>query len=86
MGGWGKKIVEGGPHAFLKQGWKQKRLKFYDVCFFVQDLEDDFVKYHEMIETTIDLDMIQHHEYLIKPSFDEELQSKLCDTLIDVNN
>lgn len=44
------------------------------------------MKYHEMIETTIDLDMIQHHEYLIKPSFDEELQSKLCDTLIDVNN
>lgn len=49
----------------------------------LEDLGDDFIKYREMIETTIDLDMVQHHEYLIKPSFDEELQ-KLRDNMSDI--
>ena len=43
-----------------------------------QDLEQDFSKYQEMIESTIDMDMIQHHEYVIKPSFDEGLQRMLA--------
>ena len=30
-----------------------------------------------MIETTIDLDMISQHEFMIKPSFDDTLQG-LC--------
>lgn len=38
-------------------------------------------KYIEMIETTVDLDMVSQHEYMIKPSFDDTLQG-LCVTTI----
>lgn len=37
---------------------------------------DVFSKYTEMIETTIDLDRIRNHEYVIKPDYDEDLKSK----------
>jgi DNA mismatch repair protein MSH2 len=36
---------------------------------------DVFSKYIEMIETTIDLDRIRNHEYVIKPDYDKDLKS-----------
>ncbi len=35
---------------------------------------DVFSKYIEMIETTIDLDRIRHHEFVIKPNYDKDLK------------
>ena len=42
-----------------------------------QELVKDFVKFIELVETTIDLDMVAHHEFVIKPSFDESLARKI---------
>ena len=38
---------------------------------------DVFNKYTEMIETTIDLDRIRNHEFVIKPDYDQDLKSKI---------
>ena len=45
-----------------------------------QELVKDFVKFLELVETTIDLDMVEHHEFVIKPSFDEGLARKIPPT------
>ena len=36
--------------------------------------QQDFSKYVELIEATVDLEQLQHHEYVVKPSFDTRLQ------------
>lgn len=37
------------------------------------ELQTDFEKFLQLIKTTVDLDLVEHHEFVIKPSFDEGL-------------
>ncbi|XP_064405343.1 DNA mismatch repair protein Msh2-like isoform X2 [Halichondria panicea] len=53
----------------------------------INELSSDLSKFCEMVESTIDLDMVEHREFVIKPDFDdgltqlrqemEELESKM---------
>lgn len=40
----------------------------------LQRVEDQFRKFTEMVETTIDLEELKSHNYMIKPEFNDELQ------------
>ncbi len=40
----------------------------------LRELSDSLVKLQEMVETTVDLDALDNHEYIIKPEFDDSLR------------
>ncbi|KAJ9656410.1 MSH2 protein [Neophaeococcomyces mojaviensis] len=40
----------------------------------LQDLSNKLGKLAEMVETTVDLDALDHHEFIIKPEFDDHLR------------
>lgn len=40
------------------------------------ELQTDLEKLSQLVETTVDLDLVEHHEFVIKPSFDEGLLSE----------
>ncbi|KAG7128962.1 DNA mismatch repair protein msh-2 like [Verticillium longisporum] len=40
----------------------------------LRTLSDSLVKLQEMVETTVDLDALDRHEYVIKPEFDDSLR------------
>ncbi|KAL4716195.1 hypothetical protein ACJJTC_013972 [Scirpophaga incertulas] len=41
----------------------------------ISELKEDLEKFEEMIEATMDLDVVDRGDYLVKPSFDELLQN-----------
>uniref|UniRef100_A0A1S4KUQ0 DNA mismatch repair protein MutS core domain-containing protein n=2 Tax=Ixodes scapularis TaxID=6945 RepID=A0A1S4KUQ0_IXOSC len=51
-------------------GRKEKR-----VFFLQSELENDFSKYLEMVETTLDLEAAESGDFLVKPDFDDDLQA-----------
>ncbi|KAH8880332.1 DNA mismatch repair protein msh-2 [Thozetella sp. PMI_491] len=40
----------------------------------LRELSDSLVKLQDMVETTVDLDALDNHEYIIKPEFDDSLR------------
>ncbi|XP_065649917.1 DNA mismatch repair protein Msh2 isoform X2 [Hydra vulgaris] len=50
-------------------------------CKPLKDLISDFSKYIELIETTVDLEDVENHEYMIKAEFDSALQD--CKTTMN---
>ncbi|XP_047531319.1 DNA mismatch repair protein Msh2 [Vanessa atalanta] len=46
----------------------------------IAELNNDLEKFQQMIEATVDMDAVERGDYLVKPSFDEQLQS-LADQL-----
>ncbi|KAF2730877.1 DNA mismatch repair protein [Polyplosphaeria fusca] len=41
----------------------------------LRDCSDSFAKLQEMVETTVDLDALDNHEFIIKPEFDDGLRT-----------
>lgn len=40
----------------------------------IREYSDSFAKLQEMVETTVDLDALDNHEFIIKPEFDDSLR------------
>lgn len=54
----------------------------------LRELSDSLGKLQEMVETTVDLDALDNHEYIIKPEFDDSLRiirKKLDKTMREIN-
>ncbi|XP_076802705.1 DNA mismatch repair protein Msh2-like [Clavelina lepadiformis] len=55
----------------------------------IHELYNDFNKFMEMLDTTLDFDMIQKHEFMVKSDFDLELQrlrTKMDDVECQMDN
>ncbi|KAG2066034.1 DNA mismatch repair protein [Suillus decipiens] len=50
-----------------------------------QVVNDNLVKYGEMVESTLDLEELENHNYAIKPDYDERLQT-LADKLVEIRD
>jgi DNA mismatch repair ATPase MutS len=40
----------------------------------LRSYSDSLAKLQEMVETTVDLEALDHHEFIIKPEFDDSLR------------
>lgn len=55
-------------------------------ALFISQLNDqieDMTKFQEMVESTLDLSLVDRGEFLIKPEFDEELQGLFMITIVN---
>lgn len=52
---------------------------------FVQEFDSSLSKYAEMVEQTLDLDQLEHHNFVIKPDYDSRLQA-LADRLSETRD
>ncbi|KAG0708032.1 DNA mismatch repair protein [Suillus ampliporus] len=50
-----------------------------------QTVNDNLAKYSDMVESTLDLEELENHNYAIKPDYDERLQT-LADKLVEIRD